>query len=286
MLLLILFGGNVYATKPREAGIGFKYGFTRDNTLFRSDDDNTWYIKSDNTGETRVNNPGTTQIPIFIQLAETLEGSFLFSNWFFDVTRLIQTDHPPRLVGTSYDNLVKSETFEVPTENTYTNQFAIRYPQYSTIINNASNPSLSADYYVTKITVGKTVGVFIPLGERHRLLTLGIGGGVNYIEGSYSISICEPFFISSNVRSASPQGEFREGFCLNETKLFSKGVNHFSLELNLPIGIYSYIGDDFEFDFAKIEYYFSLSPSDFTEAPLYPTFQYNSVTTFSVLAHF
>ena len=35
MLLLIVFGGNAYATKPREAGIGIKYSFTNDSTFFK-----------------------------------------------------------------------------------------------------------------------------------------------------------------------------------------------------------------------------------------------------------
>ena len=32
IILLIVFSGNAYATKPREAGIGIKYGYTLDNT--------------------------------------------------------------------------------------------------------------------------------------------------------------------------------------------------------------------------------------------------------------
>ncbi len=88
------------------------------------------------------------------------DSSFTF--WFFDITRFIQSDYPTILRRISFSELVNAGTYEVPTENTYTNNFSIKYPKYSLIIDNASNPSLNADYYVTKITLGKTWGIFYP----------------------------------------------------------------------------------------------------------------------------
>ena len=288
MLLLIVFGGNAYATKPREAGIGIKYGYTQDTTSFRgtADNDGNDYIKTD-TSE-YVNNRVTTQIPVFVQFDEELMGTNSFTFWFLDLTRLIQIDHPPALRGKTYTDLVSAKNYEVPTANTYTAEFTNFYPQYSSIIENASNPSLSADYYVTKIAFGKTWGIFYASSERHRWGTFGLGIGINYIEGTYSINVCDPYLLSSEVSSpVSLAGPFREGICKKKTELYTAKINHFSWELNIPFKLYSYIGDTFEFNFAEFDYLLSF-PSHYLkhENALEPTFYYTSVNIFSTLVHF
>ena len=274
LILLLAFGEYAFATKPRKAGIGFKYGYTTDMTEFKGtrNDENT-YIATYDTGE-RINNPGTTHIPIFVQLDENLINEFSFSYWFFDLSRLIQTGHPPSLLeGTSYDDLVDKKTYSVPTENTFTSAFSENYPKYSSVIDNASNPSLSADYYVTKLTFGKTWGVFIPVSDRHRLGSLGVGVGINYIEGNYQINICDPYQLSSEFHEPkSVMGGFREGFCLKKTELYSTKINHFSWEINVPLIIYSYIGETIEFNLGEFAYYHSYASSEYEDA-LDPAFR-------------
>ena len=287
-ILFILFCGYAYATKPREAGIGLKYGYTADNTYFSGTvaNDTTIYINND-TSE-KINNQGTTQIPVFVQLDEELLGDSSFTYWFFDLTRLIQKDHPPALTGRNYTSLVNDKIYEVPTANTYTAEFANFYPQYSSIIDNASNPSLSADYYVTKITFGKTWGIFYASSDRHRWGTIGLGIGINYIEGSYSINVCDPYLLSSEVSSkVSPGGKFREGTCKKKTKLYTAKINHFSWETNLPLKIYSYIGDTFEFNFFEFDWLQSI-PSHYlkNENALEPNFRYVSTNLLSTVVHF
>ena len=288
MLLLIVFGGNAYATKPREAGIGIKYGYTLDNTKFNgtAENDKNLYINRENSEN--VNYQGTTQIPVFLQLDEELMGDSSFTYWFFDLTRLIQKDHPPELRGTTYTNLVNAKNYEVPTANTYTAEFTNFYPQYSSIIENASNPSLSADYYVTKIAFGKTWGIFYASSERHRWGTFGLGIGINYIEGTYSINVCDPYLLSSEVSSpVSLAGPFREGICKKKTELYTAKINHFSWELNIPFKIYSYIGDTFEFNLIEVDLLQS-QPSHYLkhENALEPTFTYASGNIFSTVVHF
>ena len=288
MLLLIVFGGNAYATKPREAGIGIKYGFTQDASYFQGTDglDKNEYIESDISQN--INNRGTTQIPVFVQLNEELLGDSSFTYWFLDLTRLVQKDHPPKL-KTGFTTLVRNQIYEVPTASTYTAEFANFYPQYSSIINNASNPSLSADYYVTKLTFGKTWGIiFYVSSERHRWGTIGLGVGINYIEGSYSINVCDPYLFSE-IQDNNIDGfpKSRNGSCLKKTELYAAKINHFSWELNVPIKVYSYIGDAFEFNLLEIDHLLSL-PSHYLkhENALEPVFRYNSVNLFSTVVHF
>ena len=288
LLLLFTFVEYAYATKPREAGIGIKYGYTLDTTSFRgtADNDGNDYIRTDDSE--RVNNRGTTQIPVFVQLDEELLGDSSFTYWFFDLTRLIQKDHPPDLRGTTYTDLVNAKNYEVPTANTHTAEFANFYPQYSSIIDNASNPSLSADYYVSKITFGKTWGVFYASSERHRWFTIGIGIGINYIEGTYSINVCDPYLLSSEESApVSVRGKFREGICKKKTELYTAKLNHFSWEANIPLKLYSYIGDTFEFNVGEADYLYSY-PSHYLkhENVLEPVFYYHSVNIFSTVVHF
>ena len=288
LLLLMVFGGYAYGVKPREAGIGIKYGYTTDFTRFRgtAKNDTTNYIVYDNSE--KINNRGTTQIPVFVQLDEELMGNSSFTYWFFDLTRLIQKDHPPVLTRTDFTTLVNSQNYEVPTANTYTAKFANFYPQYSSIINNASNPSLSADYEVNKITFGKTWGVFVVSGERQRWITVGLGIGINYIEGSYSINVCDPYLLSSEVSSqVSPQGKFREGICKKKTELYTAKINHFSWDLNVPFKFYSYIGDTLEFNVLEVDYLFSIpSPALKHENALEAEFNYYRYNFLSTLVHF
>jgi hypothetical protein len=288
MLLLITFGGYSYAIKPRKAGIGIKYGYTQDRSYFRgiAENDKNDYIKYDDSES--VNNRGTTQIPVFVQLDEELIGSNSFTSWFFDLTRLIQKDHPPVLSSGTYTDLVNAKNYEVPTAITWTEEFANYYPQYSSIIDNASNPSLSADYYVNKITFGKTWGVFYASSERHRWSTAGVGIGVNYIEGTYSINVCDPYLVSSiqdNNIDFFPVS--RNGSCLKKRELYTAKINHFSWELNAIFKIYSYVGDTFEFNFFEVDLLQSL-PSHYLkhENALEPTFTYASGNVFSTVVHF
>ncbi len=288
LLLLFTFVEYAYATKPREAGIGIKYGYTLDNTRLNgtAKNDKNLYINHENSEN--VNYQGTTQILVFLQLDEELMGDSSFTYWFFDLTRLIQIDHPPALRGTTYIDLVSAKNYEVPTANTYTAEFANFYPQYSSIIDNASNPSLSADYYVNKITLGKTWGIFYASSERHRWGTVGLGIGINYIEGTYSINVCDPYLLSSEESApVSVYGKFREGTCNKKTELYTAKINHFSWELNIPIKLYSYIGDTFEFNLIEVVVLQSIPSPDLKyENALEPTFSYLSTSLFSTVVHF
>ena len=286
LILLMVFGGYAYAIKPREAGIGFKYGYTTDTTSFKGTAANDTTVYIDRDFSENINNRGTTQIPVFVQFDEELMGDSSFTYWFFDLTRLVQKDHPPKLKGTDFTTLIRNQIYEVPTASTYAAEFANNYPQYSSIIDNAFNPSLSADYYVNTITFGKTWGIFYASSERHRWGTIGVGIGINYIEGSYSINVCDPYLLSSEESAVSLKGEFREGICKKKTELYTAKINHFSGEGNIPFRLYSYIGDTFEINLVEVDVLFSLSNSHLKKNALEPIFGYAGANIFSIVAHF
>ena len=89
----------------------------------------------------------------------------------------------------------------------------------------------------------KTWGIFVPLVEQHRILSVGIKLGISYTEAIYQINICDPYQISSKTKKRISIFSFRDGFCLNDKELYSAGVSHVSTTVNITIKTYSYIGD-------------------------------------------
>lgn len=293
----MVFGGYAYAVNPRKAGIGLRFSYTEDHTHFtgnpKKDDEYSKYIDYGKE-DLRVNAGGKTIIPFFIQLNENLLGTNSFTNWFVDIGRLIQDDHPPGLSGKTWDAFYEenaaNDSFNVPTENTRTSQFSSIYTKYSSIINGAVNPSLSADYYITRISIGKTWGVFANSSQYNRWLTIGIGVGINYNEGIYHINLCDPYIVFTEAKRESPKGSFREGICNNKTELYSNKISNFSLALNIPMTLYSYIDDKFEVNLGQMEFY-TLSPLHYeisknNDDVLIPVFYYADFTFISSVLYF
>lgn len=280
-----------YATKPRSMGVGLKYGYTIDQTGFRGTKESspsTFYVGG--STDEKINQFGKTLNPIFFQFDEELLNDFLSSYWYLDFGRLVQTNKPPVLKGTTYTDLVNSKSFVVPTEKTYTDQFFKTYPKFSSTINNKTNPALSADYFVSRASFGRTWNIFYPSSHNHRWISLGIGFGINYIEGSYEINVCDPFFISDKLKPMylNEAGEYREGFCANKTELYYSKVNQFSLELYIPFRFYSYIDQRFEFNLFEYETYASELRNEIRtdDSVLVPKFAIEQLNFFSIVAYF
>lgn len=280
IILLIVFGEYAYATNPRKFGIGLRYGWSDTSTSFGQ------YIEDD--ADEKVNDGGTATIPLILQLDEDLVNNYSFTTWFVDLSRLTQTDHPPRLRGKNFSNLLGEKNYAVPTEYTYTNKFSDSYPQYSPVINNASNPSLSADYDVNQISFGKSGGIFYPHKEFWRLGTISLGLGLNYTEGNYQINLCDPYLISAEKQEAiSFKGKFTKGYCLSKTELFSANVSNFSVALNFTFIFYSFVFDLSTVEIFKINRIYSLLSRNLVDKKLLkPSFDTGTTDIISVIIHF
>ena len=117
---------------------------------------------------------------------------------------------------------------------------------------------------------------------------IGIGIGFNYIEGNYSINVCDPYLVSSiqdNNIDFFPAS--RNGYCLKKRELYTTKINHFSWEFNIPLKLYSYVGDTLEYNFLEFDILVSY-PTHYLkhESVLEPTFVYGSVNFLSILVHF
>lgn len=287
IIILIFSTSSQASTKLRKLGIGIRYGLVTDSSSF-VDDNNDEYVGRD----LEVQNEQYQRFPALLQLEEESLASWAITKWFFSIDQIRNENLPPTLEGTTYENLVKANTtnnitqdFEVPSNNTLTSKFSEKYTQFKSKIDAASNPSLSANYDVNQLTLGKNWGIFIPIAERHRLLQLGIGFGLGYQEGSYAINLCDPYIVKGNLTEGI-LGEYRKGICSNKTELFNNTVSNIGLAMGLDFYLYSFIEDQYSINFASAEGFTTFLLKNNSNQPLNPRFSAFNFDIISAFYHF
>jgi hypothetical protein len=273
ILLLILFCDYAYAeTKPRKLGLYFRSGVYTDSSSITDGD--IEYAES-TTGVTTE----TQLIPVALQLDEDLLNNWAYTSWFVSLEQIFVEDMPPALKGTTYQGLINtnksnngSKDFSIISEQTNIDEFTLRHPKYKSQIDALSEPSLSGDLNLWMLVFGKSLGVFIPIGERHRLISIGLGLGVGYTEGHYAVNLCDPYIVEGDPSGRGFNGrKFRKGICSNKSEIYSGRMNYFGLAYNFEFYIYSYIGETFELNFIKSVNLFSNPDVNLSETTLYPS---------------
>lgn len=275
ILLLIVFGGQAYAeTKPRKFGLYFRNGAYKDGSKITDGD--MEYVKS----AAQIGQEFQL-IPIALQLNEDLLSNWAYTSWFVSLEQIFVEDMPPVLKGTTYNGLIDTyeatfgaTNFSITSEQTLINEFILRHPAYKSQVDALSEPSLSADLNLWMLVFGKNIGVFIPIGERHRLLSFGLGLGVGYTEGSYTINLCDPYIVELEPSISYGRGlrgnETRKGICSNKSEIYAGKINHFGLASNIEFYLYSYIGDSFELNLGKGVIFRSIPNVNLKQNTLYP----------------
>ena len=80
-----------------------------------------------------------------------------------------------------------------------------------------SNWALSADLKSSRIYLGYYMGVFIPIGDYHRILKLGAGLGVYYLDILFKLNLCSQY----KVTKTDTGTEEYEGVCVGKTEIDS-----------------------------------------------------------------
>ena len=291
MSLLIIFSGYTHANEPRKFGIGFRYGDYSDISNFHDGEGNWLYIgdggeqfiaHSQSGANDGVFSGKNLRFPLFLQLDENIFLNNYFSSNFISIDRyLIDNSYPE---GPNYEELIDSNEFgseiQISSKQTNISSFYSKFPQYQNKIDISSEPSLSADYEYTHITFGKAIGLFLPISERHRLTSLGIGAGIGYVEGYYDVNLCDPFII---IKVNKDDEAVRK--CKNKSNLFSKHVSNFGLSAYIQIILYSYIGQTFELNFFRADAFNTTIPRWIINQPppLTPRFTSISMNIFDVV---
>jgi len=231
-------------TKPRAFGIGIRQGSVVDKNQIEGTDGEV-YAESSLDSADALNDETYPRFPVFIQFDENLFENWAFGEAVVDYSPMSAKDIPPSLrEGYTYggkDIIINDSDLD----NSKTNIAIFRstYPEYASKIDAATNPTISADYDLKLLTFGYQIGVFLPLSERHRILTFGAGFGLNYIDGIFFVNLCDPYRILD-----------KQGFCKNKQELlnasFSSGID--TSVTSKVIG-YSYIGEDLEFNIFTID---------------------------------
>ncbi len=272
ILLLVVLGGYAYAeTKPRKFGLYFRSGAYSDSSSITDGDRNYAQSTSGVTTETQL-------IPVALQLDEDLLNNWAYTSWFVSLEQIFVEDMPPKLKGTTYPGLINtnlsnngSKDFSITSEQTNIDEFTLRHPKYKSQIDALSEPSLSGDLNLWMLVVGKSLGVFIPIGERHRLISIGLGLGVGYTEGHYAVNLCDPYIVEGDPSGRGFNGrKFRKGICSNKSEIYAGRMNYFGLAYNLEAYGYSYIGETFELNFFKGVILWSTPDINLSENTLYP----------------
>ncbi len=168
---------------------------------------------------------------------------------------------PPTLKGTTYKNLISvnqsnnnSKNISITSAQTNIDEFTLRHPEYKSQIDALSEPSLSGDLNLWMFAFGKSWGVFIPIRERHRLLSVGGGFGISYTEGQYAVNLCDPYIIEGEITKYGLLlgQEVSKGICSNKSEIYAGRLNHFGFSLDARLGLYSYIGESFGFNIFRI----------------------------------
>ena len=266
--LLVVLCVSCSKSNPRKSGIGLRAGLTTNSSTFSlpNVDDNATQIYSDFS----VNNKANERFPLFYQSDENLVSNWAYSLWYIDLIQDKSYNIPPVLNdpdNKSYLNLINDsdgQSIVVKSSQTNINTFQKKYPEYNSIIDAASEPSLSADTNLNAIILGKAWGVFIPVYENFRINSLGLGLGISYTEGYYDVNLCDPYIITGNeinpsgLGSVSTSQRSREGLCSKKYNLDRQRISHFGASLAVLIKVFQYIGESFELTLGELDIYASI----------------------------
>ena len=238
-------------TKPRAMGIGLRSGYIEDNSDIQGKDGEQYVVGRENRA---VNYETTPRFPVFIQFDEDLFSNWSYGETVLDYAPMRKEDSPPALKeGYYYDTIIRENTadFNLDSSKTKITEFRSTYPEYAPQIDAATNPTISADYEIKTVSLGYQIGLFLPLSERHRILTIGMGIGVSYANGTLNINLCDPFHISLE-KIDGEAIDYNQGFCQNKKYLVSQTISTFGTGLNGKVIMYAYVGEDFEFSFLQL----------------------------------
>ena len=176
----------------------------------------------------------------------------MFGNWAYgeaavDFSPMRRKNLPPKLQKDSHSTLTDEATtdFDLDSSKTYITDFRSAYPEYASKIDATTNPTISADYDISMATLGYKVGLFVLVSKNHRIMTPDARVGLSYLNGGYSVNLCDPFRISLEKVDLTLGGSSKQGFCQNKQDLVSFQINEFRASGNAKLIVWSHVGENF-----------------------------------------
>jgi hypothetical protein len=89
------------------------------------------------------------------------------------------------------------------------------------------NWTLSADVTSSRIILGYYLGLFIPIGEYHRFIKVGLGMSVYYLDLLLKLNLCSQYKVTP-IPDAEDYGTYK-GECVGKTEIDSYSGNKFGI---------------------------------------------------------
>ena len=156
-----------------------------------------------------------TLFPIAITLPEKLMNSWSFRGGFIEWHYSNEQDLPPypdddkQIIQSDTTNWRQNSSLRTSLYNNFFNA------SDKTFADANSNWALSADVTSSRIFLGYTWGVFIPIGEYHRFFKFGAGLGVYYIDLSLKLNLCSQLILTGT------EGGRLQTECVGKTEIDS-----------------------------------------------------------------
>ena len=211
-------------------GIKIRYGQSFTNDRFVLGDSSIASSSSEiNVEENHAGFRGRDRFPITITFPETAS-SWTFRQAYFDfisnekitdIPPYPDTDIPDQLTrleesgGTSFNMRQKDETRIYLKEN-----FLPKFLSSSQLSNLPTNWAISYDIERSIVSLGYMWGVYLPIGEMHRLFKIGLGLGISRTENKIKINLCDKYNVIAKYISSKREFETpHEGKCINPNRL-------------------------------------------------------------------
>jgi len=170
-------------------GIKFRAALNRNTTTF---DLHLPGMGLDNRTIMRDGGSFQGMIPIAITLPETLMSSWSFRGVVFEYqTQTEAKDLAPSNLSGDTTYLRQLSSLRTSLYNDFFNASDKAFADAN------SNWALSADVVSSRVFLGYYWGMFIPVGEYHRLLKIGVGLGPFYADLSYKLNLCSQYKVTS-----------------------------------------------------------------------------------------
>jgi len=250
-------------------GIKFRYGriYYGQALLIDFPSDNDKAIAA---SDQQINEANTTKFPIVITFPETLMTSWSFRGFYSEFIPQTKTLNIPPSQTPSYfmggfspdgsdgsgpiyyeileaDRLNK-EFFYLRNIEEHRNylltNFLPKYLSDSEISSIPENWAMSFDQTFNTITLGYYIGVFIPLGDKHRIFKYTYGLGVGRSDKKIIINLCDSYTVTLNYNEENKLESPHEGKCNDSRELVNLSFVKVHYSLQTEITLWERISED------------------------------------------
>ena len=266
-MLMIMPTSVIQAQDKTIDGIRLRYSTVLSQDQFKIDDyEITKYNSKINTAYTYTF-PGKQKFPIAIVFPESLMASWLFRQAYFDFSIGDEINDIPPVPDQSISSQLDS-AFNDARTTVYLRQksgtrdylkenFLPKYFSSSQLSTLPENWVITHDLKRSALAFGYMWGFFIPLGEMHRFLKVGLGFGLGLMDNNIKIKFCDSYDVAVKTEKDSQDKEklakSHEGKCNNPNNLESVAYKEAVISAGVTFTLWERISKDSIWTFMSID---------------------------------